>query len=97
MKTNYRILHHGMRSWLQFEHNGKWRYVRDDATCVRDCPTTLCWVITPYLSMMNAHDDNFLIEWDKSFPDIQDYFELRKTRMAQRSEYERSVTYIPND
>ena len=96
MKTNYRILHDAhFRSWLQFESKTGWRYIRNNATCVSDCPKSLTWEILPSYSCISASDDIFLTDcWVKAFPDIQDYFNKIITMNQQAEEYRNKIVYL---
>ena len=94
-KTNYRILHHGGRSWLQFEHKSTWRYIRDNATGVYDCPKGIGWRLLPSMNFLNANDDGFFTElWVKQFPNINEYFELNRKRLQAQKDYQKSIIYI---
>jgi len=94
MKTKYRILHHGLRSWLQFESKSGWRYINNNATTEYDCPKSLCWKIIPSFNYLNADSDDFFEMWTKAFPDIQDYFNRSKETLKYREDYQNKITYL---
>ena len=94
MKTKYRILHHGGRSWLQFESSKGWRYIRDEATSEKDCPKHLPSFISQYF-VLNFMDDSFCKEvWVTNYPNINDYFEKNRNRIIAKKEYEKQITYL---
>ena len=94
-KSEYRIIYERGFYWLQCNFNGKWKFIRRNATSEKDCSKGLGWSCFPSSSYLcSSGDPNLLELYVQKWPHIEYYFNFNKYSAGQLRKLEDRIIYL---